>query len=73
MNNQHRCDKDQRRALYDARGLFCCYVCDQCEETKRSRFHVSKPLNHVYSAARPSSRPTCGVNPRSARANDVSA
>ena len=31
------------------------------------------PANHVCSAASPSSRPTLGSNPRSARASDVSA
>ena len=25
-------------ALYDARGIFCCYVCDKCEKEKKSRY-----------------------------------
>lgn len=27
-----------RRALYDARGIFCAYVCDACEARKRAGF-----------------------------------
>jgi len=26
------------RALIDARGIFCCYVCDSCEEERRAKF-----------------------------------
>ena len=29
------CDADSRRGLYDAAGIFCCYVCDNCERAKR--------------------------------------
>jgi hypothetical protein len=28
----------QRRALYDARGIFCTYVCDDCEQRKMKGF-----------------------------------
>jgi hypothetical protein len=27
-----------RRPLIDARGIFCAYVCDQCEQHKRASF-----------------------------------
>lgn len=27
-----------RRALVDARGIFCAYVCDKCEQKKRSGY-----------------------------------
>lgn len=27
-----------KEALYDARGIFCCYICDACEKEKRSRY-----------------------------------
>ena len=27
-----------RRPLYDARGIFCCNVCDRCEAERRSGF-----------------------------------
>ena len=28
----------ERRPLHDARGIFCCYVCDKCEYSKRGRY-----------------------------------
>ena len=28
----------QRYDLTDARGIFCTYVCDDCEKEKRSRY-----------------------------------
>ena len=34
----HRCQRGNRRLLYDARGIFCCYVCDECEQSKRARY-----------------------------------
>jgi hypothetical protein len=34
----HICDKDKRRPLHDARGIFCCYVCDECEEDQRAKY-----------------------------------
>ncbi len=27
-----------RRALDDARGIFCAYVCDDCEEEAKSKY-----------------------------------
>lgn len=27
-----------RRDLYDARGIFCCFVCDKCETQKRAKY-----------------------------------
>ena len=29
---------EPRRELKDARGIFCTFVCDKCEEEKRSHF-----------------------------------
>lgn len=29
---------NQREAVYDARGIFLCYVCDDCRQTKLSKF-----------------------------------
>jgi hypothetical protein len=29
---------DPRRALVDAAGIFCTFVCDACEEAKRDEF-----------------------------------
>ena len=34
----HVCKSGQRRELRDARGIFCCYVCDICEDEKRSSY-----------------------------------
>jgi hypothetical protein len=31
------CDAS-RHALYDARGIFCTYVCDKCEPEKKSGY-----------------------------------
>lgn len=28
----------KRRPLFDARGIFCTYVCDECEEEKKKEF-----------------------------------
>lgn len=25
-------------ALYDARGIYCCRVCDDCEQRKRAKY-----------------------------------
>jgi hypothetical protein len=38
MSEPHICDRDKRRELLDARGIFCCYVCDECEVEKRAGF-----------------------------------
>ena len=27
-----------REEMLDARGIFCCYMCDDCEVEKKSRF-----------------------------------
>ena len=29
---------DGKRPLYVARGIFCCYVCDRCEATRKREF-----------------------------------
>lgn len=31
---------EPRDSLYDARGIFCCYVCDECKELKASRYLI---------------------------------
>ena len=32
---------EYRRELYDARGIFCTFICDQCEaEKKRAEFRA---------------------------------
>lgn len=27
-----------RSSLYDARGIFCCYICDACEDKKKATY-----------------------------------
>ena len=29
-----------RESLFDARGIFCCYVCDICKVSKASRYRI---------------------------------
>lgn len=29
-----------RQSLFDARGIFCCYVCDICKVSKASRYRI---------------------------------
>ena len=29
-----------RQSLFDARGIFCCYVCDICKLSKASRYRI---------------------------------
>ena len=37
-NMLHICERNERRELKDARGIFCGFVCDKCEAEKRSHF-----------------------------------
>ena len=32
---------EERYALYDARGIFCAYVCEHCEDAQRSKYRAS--------------------------------
>lgn len=32
--------RQERRELIDARGIFCCYICDTCEEAKRAQYRA---------------------------------
>lgn len=38
--NTHEHDRSTRRELRDARGIFCTYICDQCERQKRAKFRA---------------------------------
>jgi hypothetical protein len=40
------------RPLYDARMVFCCYVCDVCEEEKRSHYRP-EIFDTLYQAEEP--------------------
>jgi hypothetical protein len=47
---RHNCTKEDRRPLTDGRGIFCNYVCDLCEEVKRSQYRP-EILDRWYSEA----------------------
>lgn len=38
----------ERYALNDAAGIFCCYVCSSCEEERRKKYNPSifDPSSH---------------------------
>lgn len=38
IDRSHVCDRRYRRELKDAKGVFCCFVCDDCEDEKRMRY-----------------------------------
>jgi hypothetical protein len=42
-----------RRDLIDARGIFCCFVCDRCEKEKRSAFREDIFTDKNYWASEP--------------------
>ena len=44
---------DLVRALKDARGIFCTYVCDACEERKRAQFNPGIFIDANYEADEP--------------------
>lgn len=45
-----RCETGKpRRALYDGNGLFCSYVCDDCEAKVRARYRP-EIMNRPYNA-----------------------
>ena len=31
---------EPRQSLYDARGIFCCYVCDECKVRKTASYRI---------------------------------
>lgn len=49
----HICPPGQKRPLNDARGIFCCYVCDTCEREKRRRFRAEIFTDAGYDADEP--------------------
>lgn len=46
----HVCERGRRWALHDARGIFCCYVCDACEADKRARYRAEVLTDAGYEA-----------------------
>jgi len=49
----HTCSRGSRWELRDARGIFCCYVCDTCEDEKRSRYRADVLSDPGYWADEP--------------------
>jgi hypothetical protein len=48
------CGSGQSRFdLTDARGIFCCYVCDACEDEKRKRYRPDVLTDPNYEASEP--------------------
>ena len=39
-----------KRDLYDARGIFCSYVCDDCEAERRARYRPEIFEDGAYEA-----------------------
>ena len=49
MSRECVCGSGQGRwPLYDARGIFCTYVCDKCEAEKRARYRVDVFEDSAY-------------------------
>ena len=42
-----------RYDLTDARGIFCCYVCDECEDRKMETYRVEVFTDAAYEADEP--------------------
>lgn len=49
----HTCDRSERFAIHDARGIFCCYACTRCAREKRSRYRVDVLDDPNYEADEP--------------------
>lgn len=50
VQEPHICDRGARWPLHDARGIFCCYCCDTCEDEKRSRYRLDVLQDPNYEA-----------------------
>jgi hypothetical protein len=42
-----------KRDLIDARGIFCTYVCDECERDRMGEFRADIFTNAAYEAEEP--------------------
>lgn len=40
-------------AVHDARGIFCCYVCDKCQQERLSRFRADIFTDSGYEVDEP--------------------
>lgn len=46
--DRHVCREGFWWRLYDARGIYCCRVCDECEAEKRAQFRPEVFTNPAY-------------------------
>ena len=46
--NIHWCERNEREAQYDARGIFLCYTCNECHEEKMARYRPEVLTNPNY-------------------------
>ena len=54
MSKSCTCGSDEpRRELVDARNIFCCFVCDDCEGDKRRRYRPEALDDPGYEAGEP--------------------
>jgi len=44
---------EYRRELYDARGIFCTFICDQCEAEKRAKYRADIFTDSSYPTTEP--------------------
>ena len=52
--NCQRCDNGKNRyALYDARGIFVSYICEDCEDQVRKRYRMEIFTNSDYACDEP--------------------
>jgi hypothetical protein len=49
MSKTCSCDSGlPRRELYDARGIFCCFICDSCESRKYEHYRAEIFADSYY-------------------------
>jgi hypothetical protein len=46
--NIHVCKTEDKRAEFDARGIFLCYVCDTCYERKMAKYRAEVLIDPNY-------------------------
>jgi hypothetical protein len=49
----HICERSERSELKDAWGIFCCFICPDCEGWKRAKFRAEIFEDANYQADEP--------------------
>jgi len=52
-DSRHVCQPESSWKEYDARGIYLCTVCDECEERKLSKYRPDVLTNPNYEADEP--------------------